>query len=424
MISQDSTKMIEKIVRNFASLKLRSCGIAVSGGSDSMALFHMLTDWKSSNKPEIIVASIDHGLRSESKLEVEFVKKACEMKKVKHFSLAPSTHLSKIQGNLQDNARSARYTLLRNWAIAKNLQCILLGHTLDDQEENLLIRFFRGSGVDGLVSMEEMVARNEVLWMRPLLKFRKEDLRNYLRTNNYSWVDDPSNHDNKYTRVRMRKLLKQLKSNNLITPNFVKTADHMLRASKLSREIAISNSKTLLSFNDVGQISFKVEKFSQLFEDSQYRILAGIVSWFSGSFYKPRFSQLENVYNKILNVNITGSTLGGTVFKKKNGIVTVTRELSSIEENFLVKNKKFIWDNRWLITLKSGYQGQLYVKPYGLLGTDDQEIFITSKFDRNAVATIPVLVTKRDVKFVPFSNLKYDIDVKLLNQDNEFYKFF
>ena len=416
--------MIEKIVRNFASLKLRSCGIAVSGGSDSMALFHMLTDWKSSNKPEIIVASIDHGLRSESKLEVEFVKKACEMKKVKHFSLAPSTHLSKIRGNLQDNARSARYTLLRNWAIAKNLQCILLGHTLDDQEENLLIRFFRGSGVDGLVSMEEMVARNEILWMRPLLKFRKEDLRNYLRTNNYSWVDDPSNHDNKYTRVRMRKLLKQLKSNNLITPNFVKTADHMLRASKLSREIAISNSKTLLSFNDVGQISFKVEKFSKLFEDSRYRILAGIVSWFSGSFYKPRFSQLENVYNKILNVNITGSTLGGTVFKKKNGIVTVTRELSSIEENFLVKNKKFIWDNRWLITLKSGYQGQLYVKPYGLLGIDDQEIFITGKFDRNAVATIPVLVTKRDVKFVPFSNLKYDIDVKLLNQDNEFYKFF
>ena len=424
MISQDSTKMIEKIVRNFASLKLRSCGIAVSGGSDSMALFHMLTDWESSNKPEIIVASIDHGLRSESKSEVEFVKKACEMKKVEHFSLAPTTHLSKMPGNLQDNARSARYKLLRNWAIAKNLQCILLGHTLDDQEENLLIRFFRGSGVDGLVSMEEMVPRNEILWIRPLLKFRKEDLRNYLRNKNYSWVDDPSNHDDNYKRVKIRKLLEQLKSNNLITPNFVKTADHMLRASKLSREVAISNSKTLLSFNDVGQISFQVEKFSQLFEDSQYRILAGILSWFSGKFYKPRFSQLENMYNKIFNVNMKGCTLGGTVFKKKNGIVTVTRELGSIEENFLVKNKKFIWDNRWLITLKSGSQGQLYVKPYGLLGIDDQEISITGEFDRNAMATIPMIVTKRDVKFVPFSNLKYDIDVKLLNQDNEFYKFF
>ena len=54
MINQDSTKMIEQVVRNLASLKLRSCGIAVSGGSDSIALFHIMTDWESSNKPENI----------------------------------------------------------------------------------------------------------------------------------------------------------------------------------------------------------------------------------------------------------------------------------------------------------------------------------------------------------------------------------
>ena len=76
MINQDSTKMIEKVVRNLASLKLRSCGIAVSGGSDSIALFHIMTEWESENKPEILVASVDHGLRSQSKAEVEFVKKS------------------------------------------------------------------------------------------------------------------------------------------------------------------------------------------------------------------------------------------------------------------------------------------------------------------------------------------------------------
>ena len=81
MINQDSKKMIEKIISNLASLKLNSCGIAVSGGSDSMALLHILTDWESAAKPNIFVASIDHGLRSESKSEVEFVKKICEKKK-------------------------------------------------------------------------------------------------------------------------------------------------------------------------------------------------------------------------------------------------------------------------------------------------------------------------------------------------------
>ena len=75
MINQDSTRMIEQVVRNLASLKIRSCGIAVSGGSDSIALLHILTDWESENKPKILVASVDHGLRSESRSEVEFVKK-------------------------------------------------------------------------------------------------------------------------------------------------------------------------------------------------------------------------------------------------------------------------------------------------------------------------------------------------------------
>ena len=416
--------MIDQVVSNLASLKLRSCGIAVSGGSDSMALLHMLTDWVSDNKPEIIVASIDHGLRSESKSEVEFVKKICEIKKIKHFSLAPSEKLSDSRGNIQDNARSVRYQLLRNWAISKDLQCVFLGHTLDDQEENLLIRFLRGSGVDGLVSMEDMVIRNEILWIRPLLRIRKEELRNYLRNNNYTWIEDPSNYDNKYKRVQIRKLLRQLKSNNLITSNFVKTADHMLRASKLSKEIAKSNCKNLLSFNDVGQIRFEIEKFSQLFEDTQYRILAGIISWFSGSFYKPRFSQLENLHEKILNVKLAAATLGGTVFKRKSGTVTVTRELASVEENYLVKNEKFIWDNRWLITLKPGTQGRLYVKPYGLLGLEGHNFFVTSQFDKIALATIPTITKNRDIKFVPFSKLSFGVEVKLLKQDTEFYKFF
>ena len=425
MINQDSKKMIEKIISNLASLKLNSCGIAVSGGSDSMALLHILTDWKSAAKPNIFVASIDHGLRSESKSEVEFVKKICEKKKVEHVSLAPDTQLSKVKGNLQDNARSARYQLLENWAISKNLQCILIGHTLDDQEENLLMRFFRGSGVDGLVSMEEMVVRNEILWIRPLLKSRKEDLRNYLRNNNYSWIDDPSNFDDKYQRVKVRTLLQQLKSNNIIASNFVKTADHMLRASKLSKETAISSSKSLLSCNGVGQITFEVKKFSKLFEDTQYRILAGIISWFSGVFYKPRFSQLENIHRKIISDrNLAGATLGGTVFKKKNGVVTVMRELASVKENHLIKNEKFIWDNRWLVTFKSRVQSKLYIKPYRLVSYDDHKIFFDGDFDERALSTIPVIIENKTVKFVPLSNLEYDVEVKLLNEEKEFYKFF
>ena len=188
-------------------------------------------------------------------------------------------------------------------------------------------------------------------------------------------------------------------------------------------EFTLQINDKLILFSDSQSIK-EVEKFSELFEDTQFRILSGIISWFSGKFYKPRFSQLENMQNKILNGKLTGATLGGTVFKEENGIITVTRELASIEGNYLVTEDKFVWDNRWLITLKSGTQGKLYVKPYGLLGLDDHSFSITSEFDKNALAPIPTITTNKSVKFVPLSNLEYDIDIKLLNQDNEFYKFF
>jgi tRNA(Ile)-lysidine synthase len=86
VISQASKKMIEQIKSNLASLQISRGGIAVSGGSDSMALLHILSDWESATKPKLLVASIDHGLRPESKSEVEFVKKICEEKKVEHVS--------------------------------------------------------------------------------------------------------------------------------------------------------------------------------------------------------------------------------------------------------------------------------------------------------------------------------------------------
>ena len=108
MINQDSKKIIERVLSDLTSMKLRSCGIAVSGGSDSMALLHILTDWEGTTKPKLLVASIDHGLRSESKSEVEFVKRVCDEKQVEHVSLAPNTPLLETKGNLQDNARSAR----------------------------------------------------------------------------------------------------------------------------------------------------------------------------------------------------------------------------------------------------------------------------------------------------------------------------
>ena len=94
------------------------------------------------------------------------------------------------------------------------------------------------------------------------------------------------------------------------------------------------------------------------------------------------------------------------------------------DKNHLIKDKKFIWDKRWLISFKSEVQSEMYIKPYGLLSFDDHKFCIHGDFDKGALATIPVIIENRTVKFVPVSNLTYDVEVKLLNEEKEFYKFF
>jgi tRNA(Ile)-lysidine synthase len=423
--NQRIERMTQEVCSDLESLGLHSYGVAVSGGSDSIALLHMLADWEFDKKPDIMVASVDHGLRTESQSEIKFVKEICKKKKIKHFSLRVTANLLNAGGNLQENARIERYELLKNWAVEQKLQCVLVGHTLDDQEETLLMRFFRGSGVDGLVSMQKKVFKSDILWIRPLLKFRREELQHYLKINKHCWVDDPSNYDKKYLRVRIRELLQQLRRDNLLTSNFVKTSEHMSRASKLLKKRANSDANNLLSFDEAGQITFDSTKFLELFEDTQYRILAGIISWFSGTVYKPRFSQLEHLYCKLVqNKDLAGLTLGGTIFRKRKGVVTVVREFASVESVYVVKDQDFIWDNRWLITMNVCPKIKLFVKPYGSLDFENCDIDFNSDFDKEALATVPAIVTHSMVKFVPLSNLKYDVEIKLLNQNNEFYKFF
>ena len=74
--------------------------------------------------------------------------------------------------------------------------------------------------------------------------------------------------------------------------------------------------------------------------------------------------------------------------------------------------------------MKSGIRVKSYIEPYGSLSFDKHNFCISGDFDKRALATIPAITINSSVKFVPFSNFKYDVDVKLLNQDQEFYKFF
>ncbi|WP_375289961.1 tRNA lysidine(34) synthetase TilS [Qipengyuania sp.] len=177
-------------------------GIAVSGGPDSLALLVLATE---ALPGRVEAASVDHGLRPESADEAAFVSDICARIGVPHRILAVEV----APGNLQSEARRARYAALAFWLEERGLAALATAHHLDDQAETLLMRMNRGSGIAGLAGVR---ARGEVPQtphplLRPLLGWRRGELESVVAGVGIVPVRDPSNHDARFDRVRIRHAL-------------------------------------------------------------------------------------------------------------------------------------------------------------------------------------------------------------------------
>lgn len=180
-------------------------GIAVSGGADSMALLSAAVEcWPG----QVEAATVDHGLREASAAEAAMVADWCREKGIQHVTLRVT---APITGNLQATARERRYALLEPWQQERGLDWLMTGHQANDQLETLLLRLNRGSGISGLASVR---ARRGKL-LRPLLGARRVALRRWCQERNVPFVDDPSNDDCRFDRVRMRRMLAE---NDLVDP--------------------------------------------------------------------------------------------------------------------------------------------------------------------------------------------------------------
>lgn len=148
----------------------------------------------------IAAATVDHGLRPEAADEAAFVGSLCAERSIPHDILRPERP---ITGNIQSAARSARYDLLARWAERSSLPLIATAHHADDQLETLLMRLVRGSGLSGLSGIRR---RNGAV-VRPLLDWTKAELAAVCREAGLTPIEDPSNRDEAFDRVRMRAVL-------------------------------------------------------------------------------------------------------------------------------------------------------------------------------------------------------------------------
>ncbi len=177
-------------------------GLAVSGGADSLALLLLA---HAALPGRIAAATVDHGLRGESADEAAKVARLCAELEIPHAVLAVSV----APGNVQSQARAARYAALADWAATESLAALATAHHADDQAETLLMRLNRGSGAAGLAGVRArgVVPGTELPLLRPLLGFRRGELLEIVTAAGIDPVNDPSNFDDQFDRARMRKAL-------------------------------------------------------------------------------------------------------------------------------------------------------------------------------------------------------------------------
>lgn len=315
-------------------------GVAVSGGSDSLALLHILHE---AGGAELFPVTVNHGLRPEAASEALHVARISEGLGLPHEVLEWEGWDGR--GNLQDQARRTRYRLLADWGRACGLDAIALGHTRDDIAETFLMRLARSAGVDGLAAMAPKFRRDGMTFTRPLLDRGREELRKLLRDRGVRWVDDPSNEDTAFDRARIRAAMPGLAPIGLTPEGLAETAAHLRDASDALNTLAAAWARQNLRLV-AGDILFDRTALSRQPLEIKRRLVARSLQWIGSEDYAPRAPALGRVLSAISGESAPGNlTLHGCHVMLSDMTLRITREFAAVASHETPTDAA--WDTRW-----------------------------------------------------------------------------
>ena len=305
-----------KIKKNFI--------VAVSGGPDSLCLAFLSKVYSLKNKLNSRYYIIDHALRAESKNEAILTKK--RLKKVFINAKILTWKGEKPKNNIQSIARSKRYELLLNQCKNSNIKHILLGHHSDDLLENFLIRMLRGSGLRGLTSFGSSSVDGNIKLLRPLTVFDKNQLILFTKKIFGKYIQDPSNFDEKFQRIRIRKLINELQKDGLDKTKFLKTIKN-LKYSNNVVDFYVQENLKKNTFFSVKKNNLILNKnfFEQPYEVI-FRSFSDSLKIIGKKYNSVRGKKLDKIINQIEKNHLNKATLGGCIVEKVNQSVIISKE--------------------------------------------------------------------------------------------------
>lgn len=293
--------------------------LAVSGGPDSLAMLYMFYE----AKLDIVILTVDHKLRPESRREAEYVAAISQKLGLKHYILEWDHPV--ITNNIHKQAREARYNLMIEWCIENNVHTLCTAHHEDDRFEHLLMKIYRGAGVLGLLD-HEVINFGGIKIARPMFHFSKQELIAYLESRNVSYIDDRSNYDPQYLRSNIRKWIQSMPPEldyELFKKRALNTKSNLARAGNVIQKAF----DAALSEVELDQFNNKAVIYS-LPKDEEVGImlLSHILPIIGDRENTPRMESMVRLYRSLSSEKNLIKTLSYCIIKKKNNIITILRE--------------------------------------------------------------------------------------------------
>lgn len=355
--------MLKDALAPFYSANIAPFAIALSGGGDSMALLHGLK-----KAPQLRFALIvDHGLREESAAEAELTKSRVEALGVRAHIL--SWRPGDLSSGLQEKARQARYALMGEFCRRQNLFYLLTGHHLGDQAETLVMRYDKGTDWRGAAGMS--AKKYAPLWpelaavtvIRPLLSVPKAEILSYLKTHGLNWVEDPSNTNRNFTRVRIRQRLVTEPKN---AHPLLETAKYLQRAITEEREVLAKQAADIVELNRNG--------FIRLSEIPYPELLVQLIRIFSGTGGPIDRAQIRRALKAMREPDFKALTLAGAQISKWKKGYLLCRDAVAVKgrnnkkqsaqiDQIMPPNEPYIWDGRFVA--RAEFKGVIVSPLYG-----------------------------------------------------------
>lgn len=278
--------------------------VGVSGGPDSMALVFLLSKWVELKKGKLYALIFDHNIRSDSEQESYKVKNMLKDLKI-NTHIIKSKKFKSFKKNMSE-ARTNRFEGLINFCSKQNILHLFLGHHFDDNLETYLIRKINGSNLEGLGCMKNISYFKNMQILRPFIKTSKSSILNFNKKNQVEFINDPSNNDMNYTRVKVRDFLQNKNYKKLINVDFLYLMTQIPNYKKMVWEllfqslIEVKSKKIKVNLDKLINLdNLIIEKHTLLLLNfllnKKYQTKSSKIQIFIDSIKKPNF--------KIFNLN-------------------------------------------------------------------------------------------------------------------------